>query len=119
VDNEAGLEHLSRRTTRFADILIVVSDASSVGLKSAKRIMELSNALKFEVKKSYLLINRFNKDIQKEKIQETGLEHLGNLPLEPQIESLSLAGKSILDLKPDAPVLAALNSLGDKLWKHR
>ncbi|MCX5698737.1 MAG: AAA family ATPase [Candidatus Omnitrophica bacterium] len=109
VDNEAGLEHLSRRTSRFADILIVVSDASSVGLKSAKRIIELVNTLKFEVKKSFLLINRFNKNIPEDKIKETGLEYLGNLPLEPQIEELSLQGRSIFDLKSDAQILTALS----------
>ena len=118
IDNEAGLEHLSRRTSRLADILIVVSDASSVGLKSAKKIMELAKSLKFEVKKSFLLINRFNQDIQKDKIKETGLVHLGNLPLEPQIEQLSLLGKSIFNLKSDAQLLKALNSLGDQIWKH-
>lgn len=118
VDNEAGLEHLSRRTSRCADILIVVSDASSIGLKSAKRIMELVKALKFEVKKSYLLINRFNKDIQNDKIKETGLAYLGNLPWEQQIEQLSLLGKSVFDLKFDAQILTVLNSLGDKLWIH-
>jgi CO dehydrogenase maturation factor len=129
VDNEAGLEHLSRRTTRFADVLIVVSDASSIGLKSAKRIIELVNALKFKVNKSFLLINRFNpdfimldnikiRDLQKDKIKETGLEHLGNLPLEPQIERLSLLGKSVFDLKADAGILTMLNSLGDKIWIH-
>jgi CO dehydrogenase maturation factor len=118
VDNEAGLEHLSRRTTRFADVLIVVSDASSVGLKSAKRIMELVNTLKFEVKKSFLLINRFNQDMQQDKIKETGLEHLGNLPLEPQIEQLSLQGRSVFDLNSDAQLLTALNSWGGQIWKH-
>jgi len=116
VDNEAGLEHLSRRTTRFADRFIVVSDASSTGLKSAKRIIELANALKFKVKKSFLLINRFNQDIQKDKIKETGLEHLGNLPFEAQIEQLSLLGKSIFDLKSSAQILTALSSWGDKIW---
>ena len=118
VDNEAGLEHLSRRTTRSADLLIVVSDASSIGLKSAKRIIELVGALKFEVKKSFLLINRFNKDMLKHKIKETGLDHLGNLPREPQIEKLSLQGRSVFDLKSDAQILAVLNSLGDRIWKH-
>jgi len=118
IDNEAGLEHLSRRTTRFADILIVVSDASSIGLKSAKKIIELANTLKFEVKKSFLLVNRFNKDMQKDKIKEAGLEHLGNLPWEPQIEQLSLAGKSIFDLKSDAQVLIMLSLLGDKIWQQ-
>ncbi|MDP2927456.1 MAG: AAA family ATPase [Candidatus Omnitrophota bacterium] len=118
MDNEAGLEHLSRRTCRLADMLIVVSDASSVGLKSAKRIIELVGALKFEVKKSFLLINRFNKGTQKDKIKETGLDHLGNLPLEPQIEQLSLQGRSIFDLKSGAQILTALNLLGDQIWKH-
>jgi CO dehydrogenase maturation factor len=118
VDNEAGLEHLSRRTTRFADVLIVVSDASSVGLKSAKRIIELTNSLKFEVKRSFLLINRFNQDIQQDKIKETGLEYLGNLPFEPEIEQLSLFGKSVFDLKSEARILKTLNSLGGQIWKH-
>jgi CO dehydrogenase maturation factor len=118
VDNEAGLEHLSRRTMRFADILIVVSDASSVGLKSAKKIIELAGTLKFEVKKSFLLVNRFVKVIQDDKIKETGLEHLGNLPMEPQIEQLSLQGRPIFDLKADAQILKVLNSMGDKIWTH-
>jgi len=118
LDNEAGLEHLSRRTSRLADTLIIVSDASSVGLRSAKRILELAKALKFEVKKSFLLVNRFNKNIQKDGIRETGLDYLGSLPLEPQIENLSLLGKSIFDLNPDAQILASLNSLGDKIWQH-
>ena len=118
IDNEAGLEHLSRRTTRFADMLIVVSDASSVGLKSAKRINELVRDLKFEVKKSLLLVNRFNKDIPKEKIRETGLGYLGSLPMDPEIEELSLIGKSIFDLKPGAQILTALNLLGEQIWKR-
>jgi CO dehydrogenase maturation factor len=118
IDNEAGLEHLSRRTTRFADMLIVVSDASSVGLKSAKRINELVKELKFEVKKSTLLINRSNKDIPQGKIRETGLEYLGSLPTDAEIEELSLEGKSIFNLKSDAPILKALNLLGDQIWKR-
>ncbi|MDD5060428.1 MAG: AAA family ATPase, partial [Candidatus Omnitrophica bacterium] len=80
IDNEAGLEHLSRRTSRLADTLIVVSDSSVVGLRSAKKVIELVNELKFEVKKSYLLVNRFNKDIREEQVKETGLDYLGNLP---------------------------------------
>ena len=118
VDNEAGLEHLSRRTTRFADILIVVSDSSSVGLKSAKRISELASALKFEVKKSFLLVNRFDKDIQKDKIKATGLEYLGSLPHSVQIEQSSLLGESIFNLKADAQILTVFNSWGDKIWIH-
>lgn len=118
IDNEAGLEHLSRRTSRFADILIVVSDASSVGLKSAKRIIDLVKQLKFEVKKSFLLVNRFNKNIDNEKIKETGLDYLGRLPNDAEIENLSLEGKSIFELGPNTQVFKTLNLLGEQIWKH-
>ncbi len=118
IDNEAGLEHLSRRTTRYADTLVVVSDASSIGLKSAQRINALVKQLKFEVKKNSLLINRFNKNIKNEKIKETGLDYLGGLPFDPNIEELSERGSSIFSLKSDAPALSALNSLGEKIWKR-
>jgi len=117
IDNEAGLEHLSRRTSRLADILIVVSDASKVGLKSAQRINELALQLKFEVKKRYILINRFNQRVKNEVIKETGLEYLGSLPADALIEELSLNGGSIFSLKKDAPILGALNCLGEKIWK--
>jgi CO dehydrogenase maturation factor len=118
IDNEAGLEHLSRRTTRLADVLLVISDPTSVGLKSAQRIFELAKALKFEVKKSFLLVNRFNQNLQKDRIKDTGLEHLGNLPLDAQLEELSLAGKSIFNLTPSAPVFLAINELGERIWKR-
>lgn len=118
IDNEAGLEHLSRRTSRFADMLIVVSDSSYTGLKSAKRIADLAQQLKFEVKKSFLLINRFNHDIDNTKIKETGLDYLGNLPYDAQIEELSLQGKSIFELKSNAQILKAISLTGEKLWKH-
>ena len=118
IDNEAGLEHLSRRTSRYADALIVVSDASSVGLKSARRINELAKQLKFEVKKSFLLVNRFNKNMEEIKVKESGLDYLGNLPLDPGIEEVSLKGEPIFNLRSEAPVFKALNSLGERIWKR-
>ncbi len=118
IDNEAGLEHLSRRTYRLADMLIIVSDASSIGLKSAKRIMDLAGQLKLEVKKSRLLINRFNNSIKNDKINETGLDYLGNLPTDTDVLDLSLEGKSIFELKSNAQILKTLNSLGEQIWKH-
>ena len=118
IDNEAGLEHLSRRTTRCVDSLVIVSDASNVGLKSAQRINTLVKQLKFEVKKSNLLINRFNKNVDNEKIKETNLEYLGNLPFDSKLEELSLTNQSIFDLKLDAPILKIFNALGEKIWLH-
>jgi len=118
IDNEAGLEHLSRRTSRFADILVVISDASQVGLKSAQRINDLAIQLKFEVKKRFILVNRFKGVIDKDKIKETGLEYLGALPQDFLVEELSLQGTSVFALDKNAPILTTLNSLGEKIWKR-
>ena len=117
IDNEAGLEHLSRRTSRCADILIVVSDGSRIGLKSAGRINELAIQLKFEVKKRFILLNRVKGCKGEPQVRETGLEYLGCLPADPLIEKLSLNGESIFNLRNNAPVLAALNTLGERIWK--
>ena len=85
IDNEAGLEHLSRRTTRNADALVVVSDATSVGLRAAKRISDLVKELNIKTKKELLIINRYNKEIEKEKIKSLGLNYLGFIPEDAQI----------------------------------
>jgi CO dehydrogenase maturation factor len=117
IDNEAGLEHLSRRTTRRADVLLAVSDASAVGLKAASRISDLVKELKIEVKSRFLLVNRSHKDISKEKIKESGLTYLGTLPLDDQVAELSISAQPVTALKSDSVMLTALEKLGEKIWQ--
>jgi len=117
VDNEAGLEHLSRRTTRSADALVVISDATPVGLKSAKRISDLARELKIETKKEFLIVNRYGKDLEKEKIKGLKLDYLGFVPPDNRIEKISLNGNSLMELKEDSLSLNALHRLGDKIWQ--
>ncbi|MDD4980566.1 MAG: AAA family ATPase [Candidatus Omnitrophica bacterium] len=116
IDNEAGFEHLSRRTTRACDTLIVVSDDTAVGLKAAKRISDLIEELEIKAKKSLLVINHCDKKIEAEKIKKTGLDYIGNMPEDPQVEKISLNGASLMALKNDAPSLSALRKLGEKIW---
>ena len=116
IDNEAGLEHLSRRTTRSADALVVVSDATPVGLKAAKRISELAQELDIKTKKELLIINRYDSDIEREKIKSLKLDYLGFVPHDTQIEKISLNGNSLMELKEDVLSLSALRRLGDKIW---
>ncbi len=118
IDNEAGLEHLSRRTTRAADALLVVADPTSVGLKSARRIVELVTELKIQTKKKLLILNRSNQGIPEEKIKDLGLDLIGILPVDEQIERMSLNGHSLMDLKEDAKSLAAFRKCGDKVWQN-
>ncbi len=111
IDNEAGLEHLSRRTTRNADSLVVVSDATAAGLKAAKRIKAISEELGIKIKKDFLLINSAAKEIEKEKLALIRLEYLGFIPFDPEIEQASLNGNSLMGLKEDAVGISALRKL--------
>ncbi|MFH0827424.1 MAG: AAA family ATPase [Candidatus Omnitrophota bacterium] len=118
IDNEAGLEHLSRRTTRFADTLLVVADPTPVGLKAAQRIVGLVRELKIQTKKNLLILNRSDASLAEEKIKDLGLELIGTLPVDDQIERVSLNGHSLLDLTQDAKSLVAFRKLGDKIWQN-
>jgi CO dehydrogenase maturation factor len=58
IDNEAGMEHLSRRTTKRMDVLVVVSDATKVGLETAGRILRLAEEMEIETRRRILVVNR-------------------------------------------------------------
>jgi len=116
IDNEAGFEHLSRRTMRSCDALVVVSDATPVGLKAAERISELIKELDIKSKKKLLVINSSEQDAAKDNIKEIGLLYIGKIPRDPEICKISLNGASLLNLKDDAVSLSALRKLGDKIW---
>ncbi len=118
IDNEAGLEHLSRRTTRSADVLLAVSDATAVGLKASSRIAAIVDELKIKVKSRLLLINRFDQEMDKAKISHLNLQYIGNLPLDKEIARLSMDGTSLWELKKDSLGLTALAKLGDKIWRQ-
>jgi CO dehydrogenase maturation factor len=118
IDNEAGLEHLSRRTTRAADTLLVVSDATVVALKAARRINELASELGIQTKKRFLLVNRNNAAIPRERIGPLGLEYLGDIPTDEELFKISVNGSSLWGLSRDALSLQALHTLGDKIWQR-
>ncbi len=117
IDNEAGFEHLSRRTTRACDVLVVVSDATPVGLKAAARISGLIRELNIKTKKNFLIINYSDKVIEQEGIKKVGLDYIGNIPRDPQIAKISLNGNSLMALSEDAKGLSALRKLGEKIWQ--
>lgn len=66
IDNEAGMEHISRLTARYMDVFFVVSDASRRGLTAATRIWKLVDELKITVKHKYLILNRVRGEVPKE-----------------------------------------------------
>ena len=114
IDNEAGLEHLSRRTTQDVDLLILVSDPSLRGIIAAGRVAELVDELKTAVGAIYLIVNRVNGDTLPEPllkaIEEHGLALGGLIPADPAVNELDALGEPIVKLRADAPARRALET---------
>jgi CO dehydrogenase maturation factor len=98
IDNEAGLEHLSRRTTRHADTLLVVAHNTPVALRAAGRISALVEELKIKTGSKLLLINSSGGKIAPERFAGFGLKYLGAVPEDKAITRLSAAGEPIWKL---------------------
>ncbi|MBU1125262.1 MAG: AAA family ATPase [Candidatus Omnitrophica bacterium] len=116
IDNEAGLEHLSRRTTRACDTLLVVSDPTKVGLLSAKRINTLAQELDITIGKRILLVNRSHTDFPEGLVKETGLECIGKVPVDNDIMTASFNGTSLLELSNESASLVSLRKMGELIW---
>ncbi len=100
VDCEAGLEHFSRKTIGNADIVIVVTDTSKKGLKTAERISELMDELEIKAKKGLIgnkIINEKETFI-KEFAKNKGFEFLGSLPYDMKVVEYEMLGKSVYEL---------------------
>ena len=114
IDNEAGLEHLSRRTAQKIDYLIVVSEYSLIGLRSAGRIRELSEELDVEIGQQFLLINRVPGEPDesfKKKAEEQGVKLLGIIPVDEAIYKNDLAGKPVIDLPEESMAVKVFNDV--------
>lgn len=114
IDNEAGMEHLSRRTTRSIDYLLIVSDLSVPGLKAASRISDLSGELKLVKTHMKLFLNKAEESVIKERsdlINETGLQIAGNMPSDPLLGNLGITYKSLMDIPEDSVALKAVKDL--------
>ena len=114
LDNEAGLEHLSRGTTDHVDMLLVVSDHAFKGLRTAATIGGLIKDLGLDVSDVRLVINRFIPDMEKELehlVQEAGMPLLGTIPQDLEVQKADARMGSILDLPDDAPAVKAVDAI--------
>lgn len=118
IDNEAGLEHLSRRTTRNADVMLVISDAGKVGLKAAKRINALTRELGIKIKKRLLIINETDSVPENISSEDLGLDCIGVMPLDKNITKAGLNGNSLFELDKNTTSLETLRKIGDKIWQR-
>jgi len=104
MDNEAGMEHISRLTTSNIDILMIVSDTSRRGLQAAMRIDSLSKELNIGVGKSCLILNQ-TKEAPTPAVLDTlanaGLELAGTIPEDQTVYEFDLVGRPTIELPED------------------
>lgn len=118
MDNAAGMEHLSRRTTRAADFLFLVSDHSVRGVESGRRIAELARELKLGIKRMGFVINRLSGEMApviRQRVEAQGMEILGTMPEDDEIKRFDLEGRSLLELPADNQVTQAVEGLLEKI----
>ncbi|MGB8719737.1 MAG: AAA family ATPase [Desulfobacterales bacterium] len=117
MDNEAGMEHISRLTTKNVDVLLIVSDTSRRGLQAAMRIDKLARELNIGVAKSYLVLNQA-KAAPSQAVMDIiaasdGPELLGTIPEDETIYEYDLNGRPTIEMPEDSPsVRAAFDLFG-------
>ncbi len=120
IDNEAGLEHLSRRTTRDVDLLLLVSDPTMRGLVAAGRAAALVDELKIWVGAVHLILNRVPTDGKgkpslapelERAIAEHGLDLIGLIPLDLTLAEYETIGKPLTQLPEETPIYQAVKEV--------
>jgi len=114
LDNEAGLEHLSRRTTSGIDVLLTVCDPNPVALKAAERIDELVDELGIEITRNYLVLNEVPETLPektRDMVNELGIEVLGRIPKDENVRQLSWEARPLAELEEDSPAAEAVSRM--------
>jgi CO dehydrogenase maturation factor len=113
LDNEAGLENLSRRIVKDVDLLVLVTDPSNVGLNTLVRLHRLANEMEMRYDKLALIINRMRTDELPSRVDEikkvTKADIVIGLPDDPEIARFSESDNSYLDISAQNPVLTKMN----------
>jgi CO dehydrogenase maturation factor len=116
IDNEAGMEHLSRRTTRDVDVLFIMSDVTVLGIVTASRIKKLSEGLNLVVGKTYLVLNEVENAIPegiKDQIRQQELDLIGAIPKDALVGEYALEGKSLFELPGDSAAFKAVSAIAE------
>ncbi|AGF79928.1 CO dehydrogenase maturation factor [Desulfocapsa sulfexigens DSM 10523] len=123
VDNEAGMEHLSRMNMRTIDYLLVTSDPSARGILTAKRISDITEPLGLEIKNQFLLVNRAPHPVPPalqskidEAVADSGMQLGGIIPSSESLINQELSGESYLNLDDNDDIVVTVNEMFDKIF---
>jgi CO dehydrogenase maturation factor len=126
IDNEAGMEHLSRRTTRDVDVLLLVTDPTQRGLITAKRMQDMVPELEIGVGHVYLIVNRLpsryghgdNGAMPRplaEAIDQADLDLIGTLPEEASMAEFEFTGRPLVELPADTDLYQAVREIAENV----
>jgi CO dehydrogenase maturation factor len=123
IDNEAGMEHLSRRTTRDVDVLLLVTDPTQRGLIAAQRMRDMVPELDIGVGHVYLVVNRVRPVGERlrlpaplaEAVERAGLELLEMVPDDPAMAEFEFTGRPLVELPADTAVNEAVRRIARKI----
>ena len=114
IDNEAGMEHLSRRTTRDVQHMFIVSDPTQRGLVAAQRIADMRNELDINVENAYLIVNRVRGEMHPELksfVDKLNVPLLGTVPSNDDLTEYEFSGKPLVELGDESPVYQAIEEM--------
>ena len=118
LDNEAGMEHLSRRTTQNIDELLIISDHSVKGVRTVARIRDLVTELKLIVKRQSVIINFVPNKLDpfvSEELARLEIDSITTVPLDNEVYEYGLKLKPLLDLPDTSKAVRAVDDLMSKL----
>jgi len=118
MDCEAGMEHISRQTTRDVDVLLIMSDPTIKGVTTAARMKKLIEELRSNVGEVGLIINRVRGELSSEinrVIDESGLQVVALIPEDPDMAGLEMQGRPITELPPESPLQLKVKEIAEGL----
>lgn len=118
IDCEAGMEHVSRQTTRDIDILLVVTDPTIRGVIAAGRMKPLIKEMRTNVGQIWLIVNRVNGELPAEiarAVKDNDLDLLVSIPADPNLAALEIKGKPSINLPSDSPLQVSIREIVNKL----
>jgi CO dehydrogenase maturation factor len=122
IDNEAGMEHLSRRTVQKIDTLLLVSDPTVRGIRAAEKISKLLSELDTRVERKLLVLNRVKEPIPEiltTTIDELDLPLFFSIPEDDTLLRMDQAGKPIWKIAEDSPAFQAVHHMMKELMERK
>lgn len=119
LDNEAGMEHLSRRTTHDVDVLLAVMDPTLPALRAVRRILALAEQLPVRVGRRAVVVNRVESQGAGETIErglaELDVQRLADVPRDDEVERAGAMGRDVFGLPEHNPALSAISNVLETL----